>query len=291
MPDPTHFFDAYPRFLDSSETGPWLERLNARYFALIHENRHHLEGARVLDLACHDGRFSFAALHNGARHVVGIDFKTHHVESACGNMQAYGVSPDRYTFLAGDLFDYLEAERDFDVVLCFGILYHINEHMRLFDQLAALGPRAIMVDTRISTLEGAVIELLSPLGKSPPEPGSRVEGHPTRAAFDAMFSSFGWQVRYFDWLASGLCGDERMYDYRTGERVSAVISCPEYDVSEDARNAAVQEVLEKEAERDNLFMLVANVARRRGISPQALRTWVNQAQRRRSRETGFQGPD
>ncbi|NND67291.1 MAG: methyltransferase domain-containing protein [Halioglobus sp.] len=289
MTDPAKFFDAYPRFLESSETGPWLDRLNARYFALIHQNRHLLEGARVLDLACHDGRFSFAALQNGARHVVGIDFKAHLVDAATGHLGAYGVTPDRYTFLAGDMFDYLEQERDFDVVLCFGILYHINEHMRLFDQIAASSPRAILVDTRVSTLDGAVIELLSPLGKSPPEPGNAVEGHPTRAAFDAMFSSFGWQVQYFDWLASGLCGDARMYDYRTGERVSAVIECPEYAVPAEARHAAVQEVLDKEAERENLFMLVANVARRHDISPQALRTWVNQAQRRRTREAGFKG--
>ncbi|MDZ7733009.1 MAG: hypothetical protein U5R31_07715 [Acidimicrobiia bacterium] len=65
--DPSRFFDTFARFVDSSETGPWVERLNARYEALIHANRHLLDGARVLDLASHDGRFAFAALQAGRR--------------------------------------------------------------------------------------------------------------------------------------------------------------------------------------------------------------------------------
>ncbi len=287
MFDPEQFFDGYPRFLDSSETGPWFERLNARYLALIHENRALLEGARVLDLACHDGRFSFAALQNGAEHVTGIEFKPRLVQAALGHMEAYGVSPERYTLLSGDMFDCMSEVGQCDVVFCFGILYHINDHMRLFDLIAELGPRTVVVDTRVSTKDGAVIELISPLGKSPPEPGSRVEGHPTRAAFDAMFSSFGWQPKYFDWVASGLCGDQRMHDYREGERVTAVVDCPEHAVSEAVKTAAVQEVLDKEPERENLNMLVTNVARRHDVEPQALHTWVNQAQRKRGRDNGF----
>lgn len=289
MPEPEEFFTAYPRFLDSSETGPWLERLNARYRALIHANRPLLEGARVVDLACHDGRFSFAALQNGAQHVVGIEFKSRLVRSARENMQAYDISSDRYTFLAGDMFDCLASVGHCDVVLCFGILYHINDHMRLFDLIAELGPRTILVDTRVSTKDGAVIELISPLGKSPPEPGNRVEGHPTRAAFDAMFASFGWQARYFDWQASGLCEYSRMHDYSKGERVSAVVDCPEYAVAQETRRAAVHEVLVKADERDNLNLLIANVARRHGVTQQALRTWVGHAQRSRARDSGFAG--
>ena len=48
------FFDEYPRFLETSRTGPGLDRLNARYTALIHENRELIDGATVLDLASHD---------------------------------------------------------------------------------------------------------------------------------------------------------------------------------------------------------------------------------------------
>ena len=34
--DPKHFFDEFPRFVETSETGPWLDRLNARHEVLIH---------------------------------------------------------------------------------------------------------------------------------------------------------------------------------------------------------------------------------------------------------------
>ena len=56
------FFDAFPKFVETSQTGPWCERLNARYLALVHANRDIIRGATVLDLASHDGRFTFAAL-------------------------------------------------------------------------------------------------------------------------------------------------------------------------------------------------------------------------------------
>ena len=49
--DPRHFFDEFPRFVETSETGPWLDRLNARYVALIDAQRldhyHRLERERI----------------------------------------------------------------------------------------------------------------------------------------------------------------------------------------------------------------------------------------------------
>ena len=41
--------------------------MNERYEALIAINKDIFDGARVLDLASHDGRYSFAALKTGRR--------------------------------------------------------------------------------------------------------------------------------------------------------------------------------------------------------------------------------
>ena len=91
------FFDGYPAFYQSSRTGSHPNRLNARYQALIESNRDIIEGGRILDIASHDGRWSFAALHAGAEHVVGIEARSGLVERATEAMDTYGISPTAST--------------------------------------------------------------------------------------------------------------------------------------------------------------------------------------------------
>ena len=55
------FFSTHSRFFESSVVGSWPERLDARYEAIVTPNKDAFTGARVLDLASHDGRWSFAA--------------------------------------------------------------------------------------------------------------------------------------------------------------------------------------------------------------------------------------
>ncbi len=285
--DPTRFFDSFPRFVDSSETGPWLDRLNARYLSLIHENRAELKGARVLDLASHDGRFGFAALMSGAAHVVGIDVKGHLVDAAIEHFLAYGIEPSRFDLLVGDMYDYLDTPRSFDVVLCFGILYHVNDHWGLLRRIADTGPHTVLIDSLTSPLEGAVVEVRSPLAGGTPEPGSQLEGHPSRGAIEAWCSSFGWTSAWFDWAGSGLTDRPHMKDYRSGRRVSIAVSCPERLVQREVRDAAVAAVLGEQQDRETQFLVVSLVAQRFGVTAQALQIWVHAAERAAWRTTGF----
>lgn len=285
--DPDHFFDAYPGFLETSETGRVLDRLNARYRMLVHDLRHLYEGARVLDLASHDGRFTWAVLDAGAASVVGIEHKAHLVATAQAHLRDLGADPERYRFLAGDLYDCIAQIGPVDVVTCFGILYHLPDHVRLFDAIAGLEPRHVVVDTLISQLPGPVLELRSTDGTAPPPPGASLEAYPTREALAAMLSSFGWTWRELDWIGSGMAASSQSTDYRTGNRVSFVVDCPERDVPADVRQQAVARVLRPEAPRASRGITVAMVARRHGISPQALSTWVRHEERRRAIEAGF----
>src|SRR6476661_8939613 len=67
------FFDKYPRFYETSQTTATRGRLNLRYEAIFAENRDIFAGAKVLDIASHDGRWSLAALECGAASVIGIE--------------------------------------------------------------------------------------------------------------------------------------------------------------------------------------------------------------------------
>jgi predicted RNA methylase len=276
--DPQRFFETYSRFIDTSETGPWLERLNARHQVLVHANADLLRGARVLDLASHDGRFSFAALEAGAAHVVGIELDHRLRDKALENFAHYGVSPDRYEFVLGDIFDRIPTVEPFDVVFNFGILYHITDHMRLLSEIAAREPRAMIVDTHVSRLEGAVVEIRNAMGESPAPLGSYIEGHPTRAALESMLSYFGWTFEYYDWTTSGRADIEHATDYRSGKRVSVLVRCNE-PIPVDMRERAVHEVVTADPDRRTQWLTIMDVASSYGMTPQALRFWVRRAER------------
>ena len=144
------FFDMHPEFLETSNTAADLRRLNLRHQAIFEENRSLFADARVLDLASHDGRWSFAALEQDASFVLGIEGRRPLVTSATNTLRAKGVSTSRYEFITGDLHDAMKEVGDFDVVLCLGFLYHTLRYVELFSGIRRCNPTAIVIDTAVS---------------------------------------------------------------------------------------------------------------------------------------------
>src|SRR4249920_3533467 len=104
------FFDSYPRFLETSKTGADRDRLNGRHRAIIEFNRDIIRGSRLLDIASHDGRWSFAALKAGAEHSTGIEGRADLVSRANDTFKSNGIDPESYKFIHGDAHDALSAE-------------------------------------------------------------------------------------------------------------------------------------------------------------------------------------
>src|SRR3954451_8850859 len=162
------FAEDYPRFIEVSEltqdahpqgrrgrrrgrsADQQSNRMNERYEALFASNRDVFDGARVLDLASHDGRFSFAALKTGAAHVTGVEVRQSLIDKAHETFAFYGQDPETYRFVCGDVFEVLAREKfDVDVVLCLGYLYHTYRHTELMYRLHHLAPRHLIVDTMV----------------------------------------------------------------------------------------------------------------------------------------------
>ena len=100
-----NFFDEYPGFYETGTTGAGAKVLNLRFHPLIGKNLDILKDATVLDIASHDGRWSFAALKNGAKKVYGIEGKKELVQNSIENMKKYGIAEERYHFVVGDIFE------------------------------------------------------------------------------------------------------------------------------------------------------------------------------------------
>jgi len=122
-----------------------------------------LDGLRVLDVGAWDGFWSFEALRRGAREVVAID----DFSDALGLLDGDARERSGWgTFdLCRDAFGYSEAvcRREtlsvydvsedtlgrFDLVFCFGVLYHLRYPLLGLDRLASVCDRALYVESAI----------------------------------------------------------------------------------------------------------------------------------------------
>lgn len=225
------FFDSYPRFFETSVTWAKPDRLNQRHRALIQSNADVIVGNRVLDLASHDGRWSFAAHKAGAQHVLGIEARDHLVEAANSNMREYGAPANKVEFMKGDVLadlDQFEPGR-FDTVFCFGFLYHTIEHMPLLRKIARLKPKHLIIDTLISVSPAKIVEIKEErIGDEsngavgePGTPTSIVIGKPSRSALELMLRATGFpRLRYYDWLNAGITRWDDLQVYYMGQRIS-----------------------------------------------------------------------
>jgi hypothetical protein len=206
------FFDDHPEFLDTSTTAASRGRLNLRHLAIIDHHRDLLRGARVLDIASHDGRWSFAALEAGAAKVTGIEGRPELVEAARRTFAAKGVDPGRYDFIVGDVHDVLtQGVARVDVVMCLGFLYHTLRYAELFAGIRATGARYVIVDSKVGpNTNRAVVRLVS----NPVEiqsmavedrfshNGKSLVGIPNPRAIRQMLRIYGYEVTgQPDWSA------------------------------------------------------------------------------------------
>jgi SAM-dependent methyltransferase len=109
-----------------------------------------IEGARVLDLACHEGLFGIELARRGAD-VLAVDVREQHVEKTRFSAEALGL--ERFETRLQDIRNLTSEETGkFDLVLCLGILYHLDapDVFRFVEQLAELSSRAAIIDTHFS---------------------------------------------------------------------------------------------------------------------------------------------
>ncbi|GAA5180705.1 methyltransferase domain-containing protein [Niveibacterium umoris] len=247
------FFDQYDAFFQTSQTSPFPDRLNARHRAIIEANPEAFTGKRVLDIASHDGRWSFAALKAGANHVVGVEARSALIDNARANLARYGCAAGSYDFLQGDVFDVLQGSvGEIDTVMCLGFFYHTIRHCEFVGLLAATGARTLIIDTEVAPVATAtapipsysvdprrpidsslVIQLIKDpvheeqmaIEDSLTRGGSTLVGRPSRGAVAFMADHFGYSTEEFDWPAhfKDWPGDAAsMLDYAEGWRTTFI---------------------------------------------------------------------
>ena len=225
------FFDDHPRFLDTSTTASQPTRLNLRHEALITANADLLRGARVLDLASHDGRWTMAALEAGAAHVTGVEARPDLVAHARKTLHSYGAAPENYDFITGDVFEVLaKPDLEVDVVQCFGFLYHTLRYPDLLSGLAKIAAPWLLLDTKVFPSKHRVIRVgvddISNEGQAAEDAhtaGTKtLVGSPSQGALRMMLRTYGYdRETEFDWSSLvDRYGEEAVQAYANGERVT-----------------------------------------------------------------------
>jgi SAM-dependent methyltransferase len=224
------FCDRYPRFLETTETVASRSRLNARWRAIIDWNKAVLTGCRVLDLGCHDGRWSFAALEAGASHVIGVEARAHLAEKAVENFSYHGVPAGAYDIVIGDAIEALRGLQtgSIDVLMCLGFFYHTLEHMRLLLEARRLGAIYVIIDTSISPAQEPIVALAF---ESTEDTRNAVDygltgnkqalvGAPSKSGLLAMLDYAGYQAEFFDWQNNAVDDWTDLPDYAANLRVT-----------------------------------------------------------------------
>jgi ubiquinone/menaquinone biosynthesis C-methylase UbiE len=225
-----NFCDLYPRFLETTETVPSRARLDGRWRAIIAWNKDILTGRRVMDLGCHDGRWSFAALKAGASHVIAVDGRAHLVEKARENFRFYDVPAEACDFVTGDAIETLRATKagSIDVLMCLGFFYHTMEHMRLLLEARRIGVQCVIIDTGISPAAEPIIALIS---ESVTDTRNSIDygltgeenvlvGAPSRSGLMAMLDYAGYRMESFDWQDNQVDDWTDLPDYAASLRVT-----------------------------------------------------------------------
>jgi hypothetical protein len=226
------FAEDYPRFMEASELVSKPHRLNERYEALFASNRDIFDGARVLDLASHDGRYSFAALKTGAAHVTGVEVRQSLIDKAQETFAFYGQDPETYRFVCGDVFEVLAREEfDVDVVLCLGYLYHTYRHTEFMYRLHNLAPRHLIIDTMVvpgtrrtlRMIREKNVEDIRSAAQDAYSVGRVLVLRPSVPALQMLLRAYGFEIEsIYDWK-SRLAGRPPMLGlegYAKGKRVT-----------------------------------------------------------------------
>lgn len=223
---PLGFFDHYPVFYEDSTIGSKPNRLNNRYKAIIESNKDIIQGATVLDIASHDGRWSLAALASGAKSVMGVEPRGHLVGKSRDNLSEFG---ERFEVRQADIFDVIHGLSPCDVVMCLGFLYHTDRHAELIGAMCKIARKAILIDSEIVKTKKPIVKFKKEGTAGDGDAhgdGAVVVGTPSLSYIRMALGMHGFVVsRRYPWQGSELITPDHWPElraYRLGKRATFV---------------------------------------------------------------------
>jgi tRNA (mo5U34)-methyltransferase len=106
-----------------------------------------LTGKTVLDIGTYDGFFAFEAERRGAARVVAMD---RHPASHLGFATAHELLNSKVEYAVGSVYDISpQTHGTFDVVLFFGVLYHLRHPLLALDRIHSVCREYMLVESQV----------------------------------------------------------------------------------------------------------------------------------------------
>lgn len=143
--------------LERAELGPWNKwrgEVSRQSIEMVMD----IESFTILDLACSDGYYSFELADKAAR-VVGLDARSEAIRRA--NLIKYFYGYTNFEFKQADLREYdlskEEGKSAFDLVLCYGIVYHLTDPYDFLSHAFEVTKDTLSLSTFLSSNEAPVL--------------------------------------------------------------------------------------------------------------------------------------
>lgn len=159
----------YPFVLPNGQTVP---STHQHQVDLIHETRTEMmkefilrhygpvaeKNLNAIDLACHQGWFSSQLIKSGFNTVLATDARENHIADAELIFKALGQS-EKIRTLQSDVHSLdMKALGQFDLVLCLGLIYHLENPIGALRQAYALCKNACLIETQIAPGQTGVVD-------------------------------------------------------------------------------------------------------------------------------------
>jgi len=144
------------------DKGLWQQWRVDQFSRLLREAGCDIPGSRILDLACLEGMFAIEFARMGAD-TVGLEIREAHLARAEFARTTIGLANCR--FVQGDVRTIPPELGSFEVILCAGILYHLNfpDCVQFLAQMAERASRFILIDSHFAYPN--IDQSVQPLGK------------------------------------------------------------------------------------------------------------------------------
>ena len=162
----------------------------ARHESLYLFDRLDFSAKSVLDIGCWDGYFSFMAERRGAARVLSLDDPAFRWGGLDGYNFLHAHFQSRAEWRRGSIYQ-LPGER-FDIVLCYGVLYHVNDPLTALINTFHAARQEVVVEGLIHVSPEPALFLLAP---------KEFHGDPTNI--------YALSTGYIEKVAA-LCGFERV---------------------------------------------------------------------------------
>jgi 2-polyprenyl-3-methyl-5-hydroxy-6-metoxy-1,4-benzoquinol methylase len=168
----------------------WMNwRTNLCGMAIEHLCDGGLSDMTFLDMATRNGTFAFDVAHRGGKHVTAFDLRAENISQCRWLNTRYGF--ENIDFKVGNALEW-ESE-PYDVVLNYGLLYHVNEPHKLMKRTFDLCKKFAIVDSSTRREPIDAFFLVSDLDTSRTSVGEyHYEMHPTYRALIALMKIAGF---------------------------------------------------------------------------------------------------